>query len=121
MSNPLPAALHLQTLQPFQLNGQTGSVLLRLAHQFEVNESPTNSVPFNVDLQQLFNPALLSVTGVTEMSLSANQPLSAVNRLQWQTDSATVEDLTPLGSNTPANITITPMQIRTFLLNVAPN
>jgi len=112
----LPPQIHLLTVadNTFYSVDPT-SVLIRLAHKYEVNEDPVLSKPATVDLQALFSA--IKVQSCTEMSLSANQPLSAVSRMTWQTE--TPFPPTEIPAPTPLEpgalqVTLNPMQIRTF-------
>uniref|UniRef100_A0A3Q3WC73 Alpha-mannosidase n=1 Tax=Mola mola TaxID=94237 RepID=A0A3Q3WC73_MOLML len=98
----LPPAVHLLTLTQWD----EGLVLLRLEHQFQSWESKVNSQPVTVNLQKLFST--LVVLGVSELNLSANQWKEEMRRFHWtpQTDFSTWE------------MTLRPMEIRTFLLRV---
>jgi hypothetical protein len=51
---------------------------------FELNEDPVYSQPIEIDLQQLLH-SLGEITDVTELILTANMPLSEMNRLNWTT------------------------------------
>ena len=53
MVEPLPENLHLLTMQDNKEYGAAGSMLLRLAHLFEVGEDPVGSAPVTVNLDQL--------------------------------------------------------------------
>jgi len=100
-----------------------GLVLLRLHHLFEVNEDPVWSQPATVDLSTLFTN-LLPVEMI-ETSLTANQPLNEVSRMQWRTGANESQATftraeerrtqTPMWSNN-FNVTLMPMEIRTFLV-----
>ncbi|XP_066512258.1 lysosomal alpha-mannosidase-like [Hoplias malabaricus] len=110
----LPPAVHLLTLS--QLSSD--SVLLRLEHQFEKKESKTFSQPVTVNLMKLFST--LEVLGASEMSLGANQWKENMSRFQWNT--TTDADMKPLWAEmrdpSPWEVTLNPMEIRTFLLSV---
>uniref|UniRef100_A0A4W4H4P4 Alpha-mannosidase n=1 Tax=Electrophorus electricus TaxID=8005 RepID=A0A4W4H4P4_ELEEL len=110
----LPPAVHLLTVSQWS----NDSVLLRLEHQYESSESKTYSLPVTVNLQKLFST--LEIVGVSEMSLGANQWKEDMKRLQWKP--STGDDMKPvgggLGDPTPWEITLQPMEIRTFLLRV---
>ena len=56
------------------------TLLLRLGHQFAVGEDPVLSHPATVDVQALL-PSL-SITSLTEMSLTANQVAASMKPLQ---------------------------------------
>ncbi|XP_059903346.1 lysosomal alpha-mannosidase [Gadus macrocephalus] len=106
----LPPAVHLLTLSQW---GQD-SLLIRLEHQFQTKESKEHSVPFTVNLQKLFST--LKVVGVSELNLSANQWIDEMKRLDWRPKMAAK----PLGDPSMWEVILTPMQIRTFILRVAP-
>ncbi|KAI4882355.1 hypothetical protein NFI96_027804, partial [Prochilodus magdalenae] len=110
----LPPAVHLLTLSQWD----TDSVLMRLEHQYESGESQTFSQPVTVSLQKLFST--LEVVGVSEMSLAANQWKEDMTRLQW--NSSNDEGVKPLwaglGDPSSFEITLKPMEIRTFLLKL---
>ncbi|KAL6462104.1 hypothetical protein MHYP_G00302490 [Metynnis hypsauchen] len=110
----LPPAVHLLTLSQWD----SESVLLRLEHQYESGESKAFSQPVTLDLQKLFST--LEVLGASEMSLGANQWKEDMTRLQW--NSSDGEGVGPLWVGlrdpSPSEITLNPMEIRTFLLRV---
>jgi len=93
----LPLNVEVQTLQVLF----DGSILLRLAHSFAINESETYSVPVKVDLAQLFVQPIKSVTQTT---LTGNAKYQARTELERR---ALLDDTT---------VTISPMQILTFVL-----
>jgi lysosomal alpha-mannosidase len=76
----MPRNLHLLTLD--QLSPK--QYLVRVEHYFELNEDATYSQPIQVDLQQLLT-SLGEITDVNELILTANMPLSEMNRLNWTT------------------------------------
>ncbi|XP_051940570.1 lysosomal alpha-mannosidase [Hippocampus zosterae] len=106
----LPPAVHLLTLSQWD----DKSVLLRLEHQFQSWESKANSQPVTVNLQKLFST--LEVTGVSELNLSANQWKEEMKRFDWR--SQTVEKQMKKSLEDPSmwEVTLRPMEIRTFLL-----
>uniref|UniRef100_A0A671T5G0 Alpha-mannosidase n=1 Tax=Sinocyclocheilus anshuiensis TaxID=1608454 RepID=A0A671T5G0_9TELE len=107
LQDALPPAVHLLTLSQWDKD----SVLIRLEHQYQAEESKTHSQPVTVNLQKLFST--LEVLGASEMSLGANQWKEDMNRLQWNTGSQFFISLT-----FEQIITLNPMEIRTFLLQV---
>ncbi|XP_036420170.1 lysosomal alpha-mannosidase isoform X2 [Colossoma macropomum] len=109
----LPPAVHLLTLSQWD----SDLVLLRLEHQYESGESKAFSQPVTLSLQ-LFST--LEVLGASEMSLGANQWKENMTRLQWNpSDGESVKPLwAGLGDPSPWEITLNPMEIRTFLLRV---
>uniref|UniRef100_A0A3Q1H5Q8 Alpha-mannosidase n=1 Tax=Anabas testudineus TaxID=64144 RepID=A0A3Q1H5Q8_ANATE len=106
----LPPAVHLLTLTQWDKD----SVLLRLEHQFQSRESKLNSQPVTVNLQKLFST--LVVLGVSELNLSANQWKDKMTRFDWTPQKGTG----PLQTGYPSEweVTLRPMEIRTFLLKV---
>lgn len=124
MAGALPDNVHLLSLQARYGSGR--ELVLRLMHVFELGEHPTLSLPASVDVQALF-PSL-NVTRLTEMTMSANLPLSELETqlLQWkrQGDEGIGEST---GAEAPhaavredTVVTLAPMQIRTFLVNADP-
>ncbi|XP_030638691.1 lysosomal alpha-mannosidase [Chanos chanos] len=112
----LPPAVHLLTVSQWEKD----LVLLRLEHQFQAKESKTYSQPVTVNLQKLFST--LDVLGASEMSLGANQWKDEMSRLDWKTSGG--ENMKPrkgmkgTGDAVPWEVTLNPMEIRTFLLRV---
>ncbi|XP_034395786.1 lysosomal alpha-mannosidase [Cyclopterus lumpus] len=108
----LPPAVHLLTLTQWDED----SVLLRLEHQFQSRESKENSRPVTVNLQKLFST--LEILGASELNLSANQWKDEMKRFHWtpQTDEKPL--LKRSGDPSSWEVTLRPMEIRTFLLRV---
>eukprot|EP01102_Stenamoeba_stenopodia_P022689 TRINITY_DN9548_c0_g1_i1.p1 TRINITY_DN9548_c0_g1~~TRINITY_DN9548_c0_g1_i1.p1 ORF type:complete len:992 (-),score=225.36 TRINITY_DN9548_c0_g1_i1:87-2999(-) len=119
LSASLPPNVHLQTLEL----QEDGLLLLRLHHVFAVGESGNYSDPAEVDLSTLF--VSMQPIGLTEMSLTANQPLSSVNRLQFPVLNNTMSAASEPGYHQKVQpdddfvITLQPMEIRTFLVRFA--
>ncbi|KAI5618655.1 lysosomal alpha-mannosidase isoform X1, partial [Silurus asotus] len=113
LSSALPPAVHVLTLSQWDQD----SVLLRLEHQYERSESHAYSPPITVSLQKMFST--LDIVGVSEMSLGANQWKEDMKRMRFKANSERVETLRkPEGDPSPWEITLKPMEIRTFLLRV---
>jgi hypothetical protein len=73
-------AFRLGPSETCRVSGSTEtSYLVRVSHQFAVDEDAKLSQPVTVDLANILYQHKIS--GVTEMSLTANQPLSNVHRL----------------------------------------
>ena len=83
----MPRNLHLLTLD--QLGPK--QYLVRVEHYFELNEDAMLSQPIEVDLQQLFH-SLGQISDVTELILTANLPLSELNRLNWTSNEYELSD-----------------------------
>ncbi|XP_019717347.1 lysosomal alpha-mannosidase [Hippocampus comes] len=106
----LPPAVHLLTLSQWD----DKSVLLRLEHQFQSWESKANSQPVTADLQKLFST--LEVTGVSELNLSANQWKEEMKRFDWRPQAVEKQMKKSLEDPSMWEVTLRPMEIRTFLL-----
>ncbi|XP_074544747.1 lysosomal alpha-mannosidase [Halichoeres trimaculatus] len=109
----LPPAVHLLTLTQWDKD----SVLLRLEHQFQTWESKVSSQPVTVNLQKLFST--LEVLGVSELNLSANQWKDEMKRFHWTPQSGERPLLKTYEDPSPWEVTLRPMEIRTFLLRVS--
>jgi len=96
------------------LDDDPSSYLIRLAHQYGMNES-TYSTPVNVYLQDLFPNH--DIIKVTEKTLSANQ-----DRVDWEKrrlDWNESEGMTASSDDkSMLDIVLKPMEIRTFVINV---
>lgn len=114
-SYTLPNNIAVITLQELE----SGKVLLRLAHLYEVGEDKDYSVVTSVELKKLFPDK--KITKVTEMNLSANQERRKVEkkRLDWKVE-GTPEELTVVkgGVVDPVKLVVelAPMEIRTFVI-----
>jgi lysosomal alpha-mannosidase len=102
----LPQNLHLITFQKY-LN-EKDLILLRIGHLFAEKESSELAVPQIVDLKRTFGVEL-----VEEMSMTANQKLSDMQRLTWNQVSPRKMDSSVLGDSV---VRIAPMEIRTYLV-----
>jgi len=112
LQTSLPANLMLVTLM--RIPGRTETTfLLRLGHQYGVGEDEELSKPVNVDLTKLL--VGYSVTSVEEKTLSGNQNLShrMHHRLDWTGEGSSNGRVAAAAAST-TNITIAPMEIRTF-------
>ena len=66
--------IHLLHVHDNGVLGQNGTLILRLDHSFEVGEDPVYSQPVSLVLNELFTH--IELDSCTEMSLTANQPVS---------------------------------------------
>jgi lysosomal alpha-mannosidase len=89
------------------------SFLLRLEHVFEKGEDEVLSQPAVVNLRDLFTP--FEITTVQETTLGANQWLEQNNRLQFSTKK-NEKRATLVQALDDYQITLNPMQIRTFVI-----
>jgi hypothetical protein len=107
-SAELPENLHLVS---WEMN-HGGLILLRIGHLFAEGESDKFSVPVIVDLEELFNVQL-----VEELTLSANQELRHMKRLNWNN----ADKNTPSSVIVDSVVVISPMEIRTYLVKPLGN
>lgn len=124
MKNDLPKNVHLLTLEPWTQN----SILVRFEHIFAKDEDEKYSQPISFDLAQDFFVGI-NLESIRETTLSANQWLNEVNRLQFkakmanklnemsfQTESIESNDVQHGKHDyTSIKITLKPMEIRTFI------
>jgi len=121
LATTLPPNLHLLTLQTLA----SGKVLLRLQHLYAAGEDSTLSQSVSIDLASLFSHP---ISGITETSVSGNQPASSMNRLVWKIQTldqpvAQGDDKEVGGGkfwkleSTAPVVTFGPMQIRTFVVD----
>ncbi|KAL2500188.1 Glycosyl hydrolase family 38 protein [Abeliophyllum distichum] len=114
-SYTLPNNIAVITLQELD----SGKVLLRLAHLYEVGEDKDYSVVTSVELKKLFPDK--KIIKVTEMNLSANQERREVEkkRLDWKVEGTTEEvSVVKGGGVDPVKLVVelAPMEIRTFVI-----
>ncbi len=102
-----------------------GQVLLRLSHIFAAGEDATWAQAVQIDLGTLFVD--YSISAIVETQLTANQPLSQINRMQW-TSTSSVNGPSVAFDPHPINsigdglmITLHPLQIRTFVVTLIRN
>uniref|UniRef100_A0A2K5F6A0 Alpha-mannosidase n=1 Tax=Aotus nancymaae TaxID=37293 RepID=A0A2K5F6A0_AOTNA len=113
LRSELPPSVHLLTLASWGPE----MLLLRLEHQFAVGEDSGRnlSAPVTLNLRDLFST--FTITRLQETTLVANQLREAASRLKWTTNTGPAPHQTPYQLD-PANITLQPMEIRTFLASV---
>ncbi|KAK9278049.1 hypothetical protein L1049_027607 [Liquidambar formosana] len=116
-SYSLPDNVAMITLQELE----DGTVLLRLAHLYEVGEDKDLSVMASVELKKLFPNK--KINKIAEMSLSANQERAEMEmkRLVWKVEGSSPEEPKvsrggPVDS-TKLVVELAPMEIRTFIIN----
>ena len=111
---PLPPNVMLTTLM--RLRGkEITTLLLRLGHQYAVGESLILSRPVKVNLSLLL-AGHYEVLNVTEKTLSGNQNIKdyLARRYNW----TRAEFSTEIHDETSTTITLKPMEIRTFEIQV---
>ncbi|CAF1668432.1 unnamed protein product [Rotaria magnacalcarata] len=116
LTDTLPLNVHLLTLD--QLGPK--DFLVRVEHYFELYEDDTYSKPVTFDLQSIFK-AIGTISNTVELTLGANLELSDLKRLDWVTDgeSSSTKKTSKERSLDDTNITLNPMQIRTFTVALA--
>ncbi|KAF4523776.1 hypothetical protein B566_EDAN009008 [Ephemera danica] len=117
-ASAIPENVQVLTLEPWG----TGRVLLRLEHFFEAGDDPVLSQPASVIIEDIF-PTLL-ITAVEETLLGGNAPVTMKSeRLQWhlqeEQHETMQEDVEPSIRQARAAVSLQPMQIRTFILDVS--
>ncbi|KAK6153871.1 hypothetical protein DH2020_013510 [Rehmannia glutinosa] len=120
-SYSLPDNVAIITLQELE----DGTVLLRLAHLYEVGEDKDLSVMATVELKRVFPNK--KINGIKETSLSANQEREEMEkkRLSWKVEGSSTKQDTDLrgGPVDPVKLVVelAPMEIRTFIINFNSN
>jgi hypothetical protein len=113
----LPVNVQLLTLHPWN---SAGSLLVRLSHQFAVNEDSKLSAAVTVDLATVIN---WNISNVTELSLTANQNKAAMKRPIYNVMNddgnrgvrgKPTEIITENGRVTAVLVSLGPMEIKTF-------
>ena len=118
----LPPNVNLLTLEPwFNASAPDGPVqyLVRLEHLFEEGEHPTWSQPATVSLSQMFAPTgfnIGEVSFVKETTLGGNQWKEDLTRLDWKVKGEKLSSEKPAESSSEDEVTLQPLQIRTFII-----
>jgi alpha-mannosidase len=97
-----------------------GAWLVRLAHLYEAGEDAALSAPASVDLATLFAPR--AVAAAVEMTLPGAAPLAGVRPTTYRTEGGldvTLPVLPPPPSGPGLEVTLAPMEVRTFLVGWA--
>ncbi len=94
-------------------------MLVRLAHQFGIDEDDIYSAPVTVDLAALLAP--LSPISIVETTVSVNQEKKRMEeqRIRWTAESRSAKEfiLAKLASSN-MEVVINPMEVRAFLVAV---
>lgn len=114
-SYTLPENIVILTLQELE----NGTVLLRLAHLYEIEEDKDFSVMTNVELKKIFPGK--KIKEVKEMNLSANQERTEMEkkRLVWKVEGSSGNEHVSRGGPVDPkelNVELAPMEIRTFII-----
>ncbi|CAF1151796.1 unnamed protein product [Adineta steineri] len=111
LTDTLPLNVHLLTFE--QLAPQIYRI--RVEHYFELNEDETYSHPVTFNLQSIFK-SIGQISEFTELTLTANLPLTDLKRLTWLSSEQESSYIFVPEQKAATNTTIRliPMQIRTF-------
>jgi len=128
ISATLPPNVKLVTLTNNYADHNDGQWLLRLSHLYQANEHPSLAQPVTFNLEDVFSKAGLKITGATETTLTANQPLNEfeARKHRWVTRAANTDvekQMQEIASDafetrvafSYPKVTIRPMEVRTFL------
>ncbi|KAJ4433198.1 hypothetical protein ANN_15455, partial [Periplaneta americana] len=113
LTESLPQNVKIHTLEPWR--DQT--LLLRLEHILEQDDDPELSQPATVVYEDIFST--FTVTSSHETTLAANQWIEDLDRLVWKSDSAREPKEKQKMEKDPKYVTLTPMQIKTYVIDVA--
>ena len=113
--NGLPKNVHIITLQRRESN----KLLIRLAHQYDVNETTPLSHPVRVDLSKLFvDHFIKNIVSFVELTLSGNQRRSdweESRKMNWIIDEDTNKS-SGRSFDEGFVVQLNPLEIRTFEL-----
>ena len=122
LASELPVNVHLMTLQQWQHD----SVLVRLSHQFAVEEDAELSGAVVVDVAALLSP--LKPVSMTEMTVTANQDRVGMlsKKLRWSESNsvrldAQVTALRAQAESGSMSIELHAMEVRTFIVKIEPS
>ena len=118
----LPANVHILTLRKILLPEEPDAtfVLLRLEHIYQVGEHPDLSTPATVSLSALFS-GVFSVEWARETLLGGNVWTDEAERLEWSKEDGeegTKREEGKSREERDLEVTIMPMEIRTFILKI---
>jgi lysosomal alpha-mannosidase len=95
-------------------------LLIRLEHLQDISDDPQLSKPVTVPLKGLFS--VFDIVSAKETTLGGNRWLEKVKRMDWAVESNDIDlhqDYEVLRLDDDFNVTLNPMQIRTFIVEVA--
>ncbi|KAJ8970122.1 hypothetical protein NQ317_003840 [Molorchus minor] len=118
LKNALPENVNILTFEPWT----NGTFLLRLEHILEQKEDPTLSETATISLNDIFND--YTIDEITETTLGANQILDKFNEIPryiWNTTGQKMDVKPTVTDNSKSSISLTPMQIRTFIVKIVPD
>ena len=115
LTNALPPSVHLLTVE----NWRNGDTLVRLEHIYQQNDPAPMRNLVTINLADLFevHEASRQIESVTDLTLSANEELSEVSRLNWTKQREEEVSRTPRSPPPcPFCVTLLPMRICTVLI-----
>ena len=92
----------------------TPTFLLRLGHQYGVDEDERLSAPVKVDLTTLFRGYTLKVVGETTLTGNQSYKSFLANRLEWKNSSNRGMGKAAISNDSDTEIVLKPLDIRTF-------
>ncbi|XP_001866193.2 lysosomal alpha-mannosidase [Culex quinquefasciatus] len=114
LSGSLPLNVNLLTFEPWK---QPHSYLIRFEHLLEKDEDPLYSLPVTIDIAQLFGS--FKIANAKETTLAANQWLEDATRLKFTADPVPItEKVVESKLSEGLKITLKPMEIRTFVIEM---
>uniref|UniRef100_A0A1B6DFQ2 Glycosyl hydrolases family 38 C-terminal domain-containing protein n=2 Tax=Clastoptera arizonana TaxID=38151 RepID=A0A1B6DFQ2_9HEMI len=117
LKSVLSNCIQILTLEPWKEN----SILLRLEHIAEKNDDIRCSKTITLNIEEIFKP--FTILSIKETNLGSNQWIEDVTRLVWYKESNEMKDYVRHYSsvyNLP-EISLNPMEIRTFIIEVIFN
>jgi len=114
LNAPLPSNAQLLSFEPQNFDGKYLYALVRLQNIYSVDENPQN---VTVDLSTMFTN--LIPQDITEMCITGTVELKDINFLKWNTTNGENHSFENRESDSKYQITLSPMQIRTFLVQFA--
>ena len=119
ISAPLPENVMLVTFKRLQQSQPYMTYLIRLAHQYSIDEDPNLSTPVQIDIQNLFTSksfTALKVVSVVEKTVTGNQDWSdwERKRLKWNGIRDSTEKVETILNDGNTIVQLKPMEIRTF-------
>ena len=118
LASQLPKNVHLLTLEQWNHD----RLLLRLEHFYQKDEDSELSKPVTVNLKKLFYN--FEIVSAQELTLSANAPVeNKANRLKFKyiPEGKIEEPMKITFDAQKLDVTLSPMEIRTFVLKVKRN
>ena len=140
----LPENIHLQDLRYAYSGGNNGNgnsgdgdsdnqgLIMQFQHMYEINENSQLSNNVSIDMNNIIRNDILLINQSIEMTLTANLPLSELNRLQWNIKDENgnvkrinqgndikrkLKDRSKNKNGNSDSIVMKPRDIRTFVIN----